>query len=137
MLEVGKQYKEREQKKLRSTTPSFTPKINKNSYKLAERKELSKSPNPNDFHSVSVERKPRPSFLENTISYSSKGKEKFQKNVDERDLKYRSSRSNDESFFEKNRKKHKINVVEYNDTNKFVVEKLNTKKQPKIMLKIN
>lgn len=121
-----------------SATPSFTPKINKKSYKLAERKDGSKSPNPNDFHSVSVERKPRPSFLENTISYSSKGKEKFQKSSDERDMKYRSSQSNDESFFERNRKKHKINVVEYNDANKFVVEKLkSSKKQPKIMLKIN
>ena len=135
-MEVGKNYKEREKKLALSTTPTFTPKINKNSLKIIE-KLTEKGGNQQKNGDYSSERKPRASFLENTISFSTKGNEKFQRSTDEKDMRHRTS-NNEESFYAKSsNKKQKINLVEYNESNKFVIESLKTKKQPKIMLKIN
>lgn len=133
LLDAGKQYKEKEKRQILSSTPTFTPKINKKSQKIVEQR--SKSPKVSDFHSVSVERKPRPSFLENTISYISKETSKFQAKTDENDLRFKSANSKD-SYFEKNKKKHKINFVEFNESNQFVVEALKNKNGEKVTLKI-
>lgn len=117
-------------------TPTFIPKINKKSQKIVNKiQDIESTPNKTLNDVYSLERRRRSSYLENTIRFSNKGREKFSKTIDEIDLMSK-EKKHDKSLGA-NKKNEKINLVQYNETNKFVVEALATKKHGKIMLKIN
>lgn len=60
------------------------------------------------------------------------------KEIDEKDMRYKSvGKENQSKESSSSKKLRKINIVEYNEANKFVVEALETKKQAKIMMKID
>lgn len=121
---------------IENSTPSFIPKINKNSQKIIDNKNerIVRKNFTNEYSSD--RKKPRPSFLDNTISFLIKGNEKFVKSVDEKDLRYSLLRKRENSDENKKTSK-KINLVEFNESNKFVIETLKNKKHGKLLMKIN
>jgi len=69
-----------------------------------------------EIEEFSSEKRKRPSFLTNTISFSTKEQEKFTKSVDEKDLKMK-NKSFEENFGENNSKKKKKKLIWWNIMN--------------------